>query len=239
MAEDPIYIVSIEMSSPNRIVNTHELNAYESQTRYYYEKIVRRRIGAVRARYKTIQYDSCLKVFTLYVCRESVRTRIISTIQNADREMKVIDSNLYARVLFFPLSRESIKESEMWEQLRNAIKTQVYGTMLERIQAIAQKENIPTKSIRALVRMCDELQDINVLDDNEVTQRIASIRANIERRMLSPIVAELETEVNGMESIFSYVEPEDIPQAPSEKVTHIDADFSISSIPDNAGDEHD
>lgn len=211
MAEEPIYIVSIEMSSPNRIVNTHEIDTFNTTTRYLYDKPKRRQIGAIRARYKMIQYDACLRVFTLYVCKESVRTRIISTIEKADRDMKQVDPNLYARVLFFPLSRESIRESEMYDQLNSAIRTQVYGTLFERLQEVTKKSGIPRRSVDALLNMCDQLRDINVLDDSEISARIADIREKIKNKMFSPIMTELSAEIEKLESPFTYVEIDETP----------------------------
>lgn len=208
--EEKLFICEIFMSSPNKQESTTRINDREMQIKYKFDEKTRRDISRIRAQGNWPKYALCVKFYSLYIAKESTIERIKSMVHDADTGLRAINPELSAQVRFFQLSSEDIRESEMYHELIHAIKTQIYGTLLDRFREVLKKDTIPDKTVNSLLEMCDRLRSVNILNDAEITARINQIQAQISARLINPIVSDLESEISRITSGFSFVEDDDV-----------------------------
>jgi hypothetical protein len=207
--EEKIYVTEIIMSSPNKQESTKRINEMESLIRYKFTEEKRREISRIRAYTNGIKYSYCVKFYSLYIAKESTIPRINEIVQKADRELYIVHPELRAQVKFFPLSREDIRNSEIYTEILHAIRTQVYGSLVERLRDIVKRDTVPKKSIKSLETMIDQFSAVNILNDEEVTRQILTMKEMVRNRLFSPLLTEMEKIVKEMGNSFSYVEEEE------------------------------
>ena len=207
--EEKIYVTEIIMSSPNKQESTKRINEMESLIRYKFTEEKRREISRIRAYANNIKYAYCVKFYSLYITKESTISRINEIVQKADRELYLVHPDLRAQVKFFPLSREDIRNSEIYTEILNAIRTQVYGSLVERLRDIVKRDTVPKKSIKSLETMIDQFSAVNILNDEEVNRQILTMKEMVRNRLFSPLLTEMEKIVKEMENSFSFVEEEE------------------------------
>lgn len=200
-----VFIVKTWMSSPERVLYTQELDDTTVQTTYKFDKEIRKSISSIRSRYRRPIYESTCSFHGLFFCREDEISDISRWIGKADADMKKVNPSLAAHVHFIPLDVEAIKQGELYEQIRLAIKGQVFNDLLERVQELVYKQ-LPTRSKNSLLKMLTKMDKINVLDDPDITQKIEDIREHIEKETLIPLRDELEEEIKLMNQRGAFLE---------------------------------
>lgn len=211
--EEPIYFVKIVESSPNKIENTKRINERKIETTYKYHENIRRQISAIRARSKIPAYSLCLRFYdSMYVKGEKNKELILSAVLQADRDLRAIDQSLGAKVIFLKLDAKDVFQGEYYEEIVHAIKTQIYGTLIERMEKITQKGDLPDKTRDSLYKLCDKMDSVNILNDEEIAAKIESFRAMLKIGNIDPIMQEINNEIGKLDTIFPYIEEKPDPQ---------------------------
>jgi len=205
-----IYIVQALMSSPNRQTGVRELDDRRIEVNYRFDKETRKKIAAIRSKYKAPIYMHSLRFFSLFICKEEVTGKIKEAIEQADRELKAIDSVLEARVQFIPLDEVEVRKGELYGQIINCIKYQIYKSLFDRIEEILQRERKSTRlnprTKRSLLRLLDEMRAVNVLEDRDIYNKIDELKRKIEENAVQPLRRELEQEISAITSRWAHLE---------------------------------
>lgn len=189
-----IYIVKTSMSSSNHIMDSSEMGEYQRMETFTFNKQTRMDISAVRSRYKKPIYDNCANFHGLYLCKDEDIQGIKDLIAEADEKMREIDYHLGATIMFIPLDDAAIKTGEMYENICAAIKSQIFTTLLNRIETVSHIA-IPTRSKQSLLKMVKRMERINVMDDPDITYRLNNIRDQIMKEAIAPLQDELTKEL--------------------------------------------
>ena len=189
-----IFIVKTSMSSSNHLQDSSELDDYRRMETYTFNKQTRMDISAIRSRFKKPIYDNCANFHGLYLCKEEDRVGIQELITEADEKLREIDYHLGARILFIPLDTAAVKTGEMYDQICAAIKSQIFTTLLNRIETVSHTA-IPTRSKQSLLKMVKRMERINVMDDPDITYRLNQIRDQIMKESIAPLQEELGKEL--------------------------------------------
>lgn len=194
MSEIHIYIVKTSMSSSNHIVDSSDLDDHRRMETFTFSKQTRLDISAVRSRYKKPIYDNCANFHGLYLCKEEDIDGTQELIKEANEKLREIDPRLGASILFIPLDTAAVKMGEMYDQICAAIKSQIFTTLLNRIETVSHTA-IPTRSKRSLLKMVKRMERINVMDDPDITYRLNNIRDQIMKEAIAPLQDELTQEL--------------------------------------------
>jgi hypothetical protein len=189
-----IYIVKTNMSSSNHIQDSSELDDYRRMETFTFNKQTRLDISAIRSRYKKPIYDNCANFHGLYLCKDEDVEGIQKLITEADEKLREIDYHLGASILFIPLDSAAIKTGEMYENICSAIKSQIFTTLLNRIETVSHTA-IPTRSKQSLLKMVKRMERINVMDDPDITYRLNNIRDQIMKEAIAPLQEQLGKEL--------------------------------------------
>lgn len=216
---EKIYIVQVRMSSPNHAEKpAEEVSSKVSMIFYTFDKDTRRNISACRQRYKgpiyaeTIAYpprtDRSSGFSRLYLCNETQRRSIEQRIIEADVAMKEIYPDLQANVDFLPLDAAEIGRGALYEQIADSIKYKVLDQAFRKLEGVILDENnVLTPRTKARLRkMADQLDALNILDDESITTRIASIRKKIEEEAVMPLKGELADDLKVLKGRFHALE---------------------------------
>jgi len=219
MTEEKIFVVEMFMSSPNKQKSSKRIDEYKREITHTFDEKTRREISRIRAYGTGIKNAHCLRFFSMYICKESRKEMIKSVILKADREFKRLHPDLSAGVEFIELSQNGIRESEIFGKIHHAIKTQVYGSLYERLTELTKKNDIPDKSYNALLKMVESLKSVNIFDDPEINAIIENTRENINSRTLAPVLSQITNEIQKLQNPYSFIEPEEEPgEEPREEV---------------------
>jgi len=189
-----IYIVKTNMSSSNHIQDSSELDEYRRMETYTFNKQTRLDISAIRSKFKKPIYDNCANFHGLYLCKQEDVEGIQKFITEADEKLREIDYHLGANILFIPLDSAAIKTGEMYDNICAAIKSQIFTTLLNRIETVCHTA-IPTRSKQSLLKMVKRMERINVMDDPDITYRLNEIRTQIEKEAIAPLQEQLGKEL--------------------------------------------
>jgi hypothetical protein len=202
-----VYVVEVEMSSPNKGSSSEEINDFTLETTFQFDKKTRQKIAATRMKYKAPIYQNTLKFFTIYICREDQVQEIMDSISEADKAMKEIHETLHASGQMWPLDLDEVKRGELYGKIIDRIKLQVFKTVFERLTEVVERDKAMTKQVKdSLVRMIHNLHAINVLNDQEITKQLNEIEAKIESETLQPIVEEMSEQLEGLSSRWGHIE---------------------------------
>ena len=189
-----IFIVKTSMSSSNHLQDSSELDDYRRMETYTFNKQTRMDISAIRSRFKKPIYDNCANFHGLYLCKEEDMEGIQELILEANEKLREIDPRLGASILFIPLDAAAIQQGEMYDQICAAIKSQIFTTLLNRIETVSHTA-IPTRSKQSLLKMVKRMERINVMDDPDITYRLNKIRDQIMKEAIAPLQEELGKEL--------------------------------------------
>lgn len=217
MAEEKIYHIKVVESSANQISGIRHINQKQTEITYKLEKEKRDTINRIRARSKINYYARSLNFFDSRYIKGDYNLEIIRRdVERADYELKQISPTLGAHMVVMQLDSEYVRQGEVFERIRSAIKAQVYGDLIERLEKLVLRKTIPENSKKALLRMCDNLENINILNDDEVTDKINLIRDMIRQDLIAPVLEDLTKEAERMQNNFVYVEEEEGAGEPDE-----------------------
>jgi len=219
MAMEKIYIVQVRMSSQNHTEKaSEEVSSKVSMIFYTFPKEIRQKISACRQRYKgpiyaeTIAYPpktSASSGFSrLYLCNQTQKETIEQRILEADAAMKEIYPDLRAAVDFLPLDAAEIGRGALYEQIADSIKYKVLNQAFEKLAHVVLDENsVLTPRTKARLRkMVDQLDALNILEDEDVAAKIASIRQKIEDEAIMPLKGELADDLKVLKGRFHALE---------------------------------
>ena len=202
---EKLYIVKMRMSSPNHILYSEEIDDMTSQYTYKFNKDTRRQIATIRGRFQKPMYDGTANFHGLYICQEQHRQELKDMMSKANREFQKIDPLLSADVMFIPLDAGAIRNGEMYDQINQAVKGQIYTDLLERLKKLADS-SMKSRSKSSLLKMVDRMEKINVLDDPEISLKIYEIREMIEKDTIKPLLEDLESEIGKIQQRGAYLE---------------------------------
>ena len=189
-----IFIVKTSMSSSNHLQDSSELDDYRRMETYTFNKQTRMDISAIRSRFKKPIYDNCANFHGLYLCKEEDMEGTQELISEANEKLREINPRLGASILFIPLDAAAIQQGEMYDQICAAIKSQIFTTLLNRIETVSHTA-IPTRSKQSLLKMVKRMERINVMDDPDIMYRLNQIRDQIMKESIAPLQEELGKEL--------------------------------------------
>ena len=126
----------------------------------------------------------------------------------ADVAMKAIHPDLRAAVDFLPLDAAEIGRGALYQQIADSIKYKVLDKAFEKLANVVLDENsVLTPRTKARLRkMVDQLDALNILEDEDVAAKIASIRQKIEDEAIMPLKGELADDLKVLKGRFHALE---------------------------------
>lgn len=193
MMMERIFIVMVQMSSPNHTEKSEAINDMTSMIYYRWNRDTRRKIQSVRMRFKGPIYKNTVSFYGLHLCAERQIDPIKTRVEGADKALKEIHPDLGANVVFVPLDVAGIGRGALYGQIADAIRGQIYDRTFKRLEQVTLDENNTlTPRVKASIRrMLDQMETLNILDDQDVAARIAEIRDRISEDAILPLKEEL------------------------------------------------
>lgn len=137
-----LYIVKMVCSDDMVVEDTKIIDERTREIRLRYDKETREKIAAVRNRYKRLTYSDVVHFHGLNLVAEERVPEIREVVKEADREMKTISPELYAKLIEIPLGEEVIKQGKLYEQIYYAILAQMSKEILRHVERL--KSDVPT-----------------------------------------------------------------------------------------------
>lgn len=176
-----LYVVTKFVSSPNQLANSIEIDEYNKNLTFRFDKKTRQAISRIRMRFMSPIYQNTLEFHKLHICNEEQAKFIESKFREADAEMKKIHESLVAQVQFFPLDMDEMRRGGLYRGVVNAVKCRVYKDTFDKMENFLsnRKDKLPKKSKVAMMRMVDNLRAINIIDDEEIDKQLDDIERQI------------------------------------------------------------
>ena len=210
---EPIYIVGLTMSSPNRVLNSKEINeGMTLEVNYLFKKETRQKIAAVRTLHKKPIYKDCLDFYGLFfMCKDSQKESIQVANDEADKKLKAIDSSLSSSIIFMPLNMAEVTKGEMYKQILDAIEYRILSDLTERLETVAKTKTgqLPERSKEAMIKMIDRLKSVNVMNDENIEKKLSKIRDKIVNNDLDNLKADFTKEIAALNQRGAYLEYKD------------------------------
>lgn len=202
-----VYIVANVMSSPNQTLKITELSEMSIQTDFKYKKEFRNRISAVRTLQKKPIYRDTLNFYGIHLAREDQIEAIREASNQADAGLKTIDRSLSSSIMFIPLDLADSKRGELYEAINNTIRYRIIKDTMEKIEKVAKNKagKLTERSKDALISLIDRLHNINILNDEDITKRIESIKSSIQTGNLE-IAQEFDKELSELNNRGAFLE---------------------------------
>ncbi|MDD5010433.1 MAG: hypothetical protein PHC68_18785, partial [Syntrophorhabdaceae bacterium] len=122
---------------------------------------------------------------------------------------KVVD-NLHAIVFFVPLDFNQIFKGNLYAQIGDAINYQVYSGLFERMENMLKRteagKDLPERSRKALIKLVDNLRNINVTNDSSVEEKLKEFKARIEKGEIKELAESLKAELDANKSRWAAIE---------------------------------
>jgi len=233
--ETSIFIVKISMGSGNKGSKSKDITEYIRETEYTKPKSVRQDLNAIRQTVNVVRKGICMSFYDTYFTSAAGRATLIAECARADREMKKIDSTLHVTPKFYEQTINQLSAGSMFEDIKNQMNREVYQRVLDRIeQNIEQNKRedgtykpFTTKSKTALLKMMEQVKDLIIIPDENLSARIEAMKAQILEGSFIPmrdeILANLE-DLEGSENL-------EISPDQSEPATHDQDDQEYESKP--------
>lgn len=172
---------------------------------FLFDKKTRQRIASIRVLARGKIYKNTLDFYGLRLIKPEHMEEVQRIASEADEELKKIHKSLYARAVFIPIDEKAAKKGELYREIINAIRYHIYQTVFQRLKKV-DLHHLHGRTKKALLRMCERLEQINVLDDPEIDRHIQEIREKIHQEDLKTLVDEVKAEVNAIRSRFMHLE---------------------------------
>jgi len=189
-----IYIIELDMSSPNRQVRSTRIDEYKKEIEYAFNEETRKKISKTRMWIYNHAYNGTLNFYNkLKIVKADALPAIKEAVREGHGKMKAIDSSLHADVIVIELSREAMMQGELYRRVVDSIVWQIYKEISDRLsKVLATNETLPSVSKKALLRQLEELRKINVIDEPEIEQRIREIESHLQADAIEPVRAMLD-----------------------------------------------
>jgi|Deesub1362A_J573_1020465.scaffolds.fasta_scaffold00342_40 hypothetical protein len=193
------------MSSENRQQNREELNEKEVKIKYVFDKKTRDKIANIRMTARWNIQKLVFDFYGLWVVKESQIPELQGIVKETSQKLSEIDPSLKAHLIAIPLDEEGIRQGELYHQMLYALKHQVITKILERIENIQGK--IHKNSKTGLLRLIDRLHELNIFDDQDITDRLNVIKERVIEEEIETLKEELNEELYQLKkSRFAYLE---------------------------------
>ena len=129
-----------------------------------------------------------------------------------------LSAQLKVDVVPTKLDREEMNRGEIRRRIIDSIMYQVYKEIADRIARVMEhNEALPAQSKKGILDALKKMEVMNVLDDPEVDEKIAAIRAQVEADVIQPLRAQLDKDLRLLTSRWAYLEFKDEEKAPRPK----------------------
>lgn len=207
--ETKLYIVKMTMASPNYIAGSRFLDEekMKKELTFKFTLEIRHSIQSTRMKYKGPIYSGCLDFYGLRICNEEQMEQIKEHIKSADADFKKINPALGAEVMFIPLDMGEIAKGGLYSNLLGAINTQLNTRVVKRLEdVLKRKKDLTPRTKKSLLKMIEEIREINVLGDESVDARLDEMKAKIEDEALEGLKKDLDEELLKMKGRWGAVE---------------------------------
>jgi len=169
-----IYVVRVEMPTPERTEYSRMIDDYTKEIRYYYPKHVRLQIERIRNKYKNNLHEITLNFYGIQLIKESRIQDVQEIVDSANNELEEVDSALRARFITLPIESEAIEKGEMYTKIVYAIQYQIVKEVFNRIKDL--KSETPRKAtVKSIREMLENLRKINIVSDPDIDRWIDRI----------------------------------------------------------------
>lgn len=202
-----LYIVRVIMSSGHNTVESHDVDikGFTREITYKFDAETRKKIAAIRMKHKQPLYNNSVDFHGLWICREDQIMPIMTAVRAANKELQVINTILGAESEFIPLSTTDIRKGELAERVIDSIKYRIFKDVFDRLKEVVENKSYQQKGVltdrtkESLMNLCDQLHQINLLDDKDIDNRIEGIRKSIESNSIAPLKDELDKAIQGLQ----------------------------------------
>jgi len=183
------------------VEDTKVIDERTREIRLRYDKETREKIATVRNRYKRLAYSDVVHFHGLNLVAEERVPEIREVVKEADREMKNISPELYAKLIEIPLGEEVIKQGKLYEQIYYAILAQMSKEILRHVERL--KSEVPTaRTKKNLIKLIDSFERLNVIGDERINRQIEELK-----RITNMRVAEIkETIMKDLDYVLGEIE---------------------------------
>jgi|GEM_PF-5856745 hypothetical protein len=203
LSDETIYVLQINMSIPDRTEKEETIDDYTKKIKLAFPKDVRKRIQAIRARYKRAIRRNTINFYGLRLADEKLKLNVERLVHNANAELQAIDPSLSAWMVALPLSTRGVMETELREKIYYAIQYQIYTRVLGKIDTLTEEneEELTAKKRNAIKRVLEELRQLNILKDRKIDLTIDMIENMLEMKV-SEIRMRIDEELNMLEEMI-------------------------------------
>ena len=199
-----LYIVKMVCSNDMVVEDTKIIDERTREIRLRYDKETREKIAAVRNRYKRLAYTDVVHFHGLNLVAEERVPEIREVVKEADREMKTISPELYAKLIEIPLGEEVIKQGKLYEQIYYAILAQMSKEILRHVERL--KSDVPTaRTKKNLIKLIDSFERLNVIGDKRINRQIEELKRITNMRVSEikeTIMKDLDYVLGEIEKLF-------------------------------------
>jgi hypothetical protein len=206
MSRKVYQIIRVRLPSPTRIEETKHLDDMTEERHFLYDKEKRDAISAANVKIRAEVKKLCANFVGLLVAKPANIERIAKMVSEASARLKAIDAALDAKLCTIAVDIGDKTKGEEYEAMAQALEGQMLGEFLERLEAVAQKEKVPEASRLALLRLCDAMKEWNVLDDQDIDEKIEKYRLQFEHGVIKPVLADIKKEFASLKSEGAYVD---------------------------------
>jgi len=121
--------------------------------------------------------------------------------------MEAISPGLTASVRLIPVQSASTTEGELYEQIIASVRHQIYGDLFKRLQEVIAmgKDKMLPKTKQSLIDKIEKMRQANILNDPEIEKEINGFLQVVETEVLTPLVQELDANMNLLSSRFGMI----------------------------------
>ena len=199
-----LYIVKMVCSNDMVVEDTKIIDERTREIRLRYDKETREKIAAVRNRYKRLAYTDVVHFHGLNLVAEERVPEIREVVKEADRAMKTISPELYAKLIEIPLGEEVIRQGKLYEQIYYAILAQMSKEILRHVERL--KSDMPTERTKKnLIKLIDSFERLNIIGDRRINQQIEGLKQITNMRVSEikdTIMKDLDYVLGEIEKLF-------------------------------------
>jgi len=199
-----LYIVKMVCSNDMVVEDTKVIDERTREIKLRYDKETRKKIAAVRNKYKRLAYTDVVHFHGLNLVDEERVPEIREVVKEADKEMKTISSELYAKLIEIPLGEEVIKQGKLYEQIYYAILAQMSKEILRHVERL--KSDMPTERTKKnLIKLIESFERLNIIGDRRIKQQIEELKRITNMRVAeikNTIMKDLDYVLGEIEKLF-------------------------------------
>jgi len=199
-----VYLVKMVCSSDLVVEDTKVLDDRTREITLKYDKETREKIASVRSKYKRLAYRDVVHFHGLNLVADERVSEIREIVNEADKEMKAISPELYAKLIEIPIGEEVIQEGKLYEQIYYAILAQMSKEILNHVKNL--KSDTPTARTRKnLLKLIDSFERLNIIGDERIKQQINNLRQIVDMRVdeiKKTIMNDLDYVLGEIEKLF-------------------------------------